>query len=454
MIMRSFLEKNKILDFINEYEMIEKGDGIVVGLSGGPDSVCLLLLLKEIRDEYQLNIKAVHVHHGIRKYTADRDEDFCKALCESLKIDFSAYHIDAVSLAKDKSCPVEEAARLARYDIFREEADSLSEKCKSVKIAIAHNSDDNLETVLLHMTRGCGLSGLCGISPVRDQIIRPLLRVRKSDITEYLQENHIAYCTDETNEDSAYSRNKIRNEISPLLNEVNSKTNEHVTSMCEGLAQINEFLISSATSVIKDGVVRIDDLIRLPQVLRQICIKEYLSSFMPEKKDVSKSHIDSVLEMVGASEERYIDLPFEYRAVINSKEIHVEHKPDRVLDVVRLSKIECQQFDIADVDPDIYRNSSNSSYTKWVDCDKIIGNLCVRTRKDGDYMTIKNGRKLLSDILKDAKIPRSERDSIPLVCDGSHVIWMVGYRISECVKITDDTKEVLKINYKKEEENG
>ena len=444
MTMRSFLKKNKIFDFIAKYDMIRRGDSIVTGLSGGPDSVCLLLLLSEIREEFDLNLYAVHVHHGIRKDTADRDLQFSKELCEKLNVNFEAEYVDALQLAKSLGISVEEAARNARYEILRNKAKQISGK-----IAVAHNADDNAETVLFHMARGCGLKGLCGIAPVNGEVIRPLLGVKKSEIKKFLDDIGQQYCIDETNSDNNYTRNKIRNEISPLLEEVNSKATEHIFSMCQNLLEISDYFDSVVEEILDaKGILEIDKITDLPAFLQKLVIKEYLSSYMPMKKDVSQYHIDAVSSLIGSTEEKYVNLPFGYRARINSNAILVE---DLSMDVgadlaksLDEKRLKVRVFDRTTEDITF----PVSTYTKWVDYDKIKGNLALRGRQPGDYMSIAGGHtKKVSDIFIDAKVPKSDRDEVPLVCDDEHVIWAVGYKLSEDVKLTDTTVKIIEISY-------
>ena len=440
MIMRSFLKKNKILEFITKYDMIRRGDSIVTGLSGGPDSVCLLLLLSEIREDFDLTLYAVHVHHGIRKGSADRDLEFSRRLCEKLNVSFEAEHINALELADNSSIPVEEAARNARYEILRRKADEVSGK-----IAVAHNANDNEETILFHMTRGCGLRGMCGISPVNGNIIRPLLGVKKADIIEFLNNSHQDYCTDETNSDNVYTRNKIRNEISPLLSEINPKATDHIFAMSQNLLEISDYFDSVVESVLGDKmVVELERLSEQPDFLKKLVVKEYLSRFMPMKKDVSQSHIDAVFSLIGTTEEKYVNLPFGYRAKINSSSIEVEDASQLFKSQIDDKKLKIRVFNRETEDVTF----PVSTYTKWVDYGKIKGNLSVRSRCPGDYMAIAGGHtKKVSDIFIDAKVPKSIRDEVPLVCDERHVIWAVGYKLSEDVKLSDETEKIMEISY-------
>ena len=172
-----FLKKKKIKEYIEKYNMLNKGDGVVLGLSGGPDSVCLFFVLLALKEEYNLTISAVHINHMIRGKDADEDQEYVEALCKEFNVPLHALRIDIPALAKASGRSIEEEARIARYDAFEEVAAAFEEQGIPAKIAVAHNADDNAETVLFHMARGTGLDGVCGIAPKRDRIIRPLLAI-------------------------------------------------------------------------------------------------------------------------------------------------------------------------------------------------------------------------------------------------------------------------------------
>ena len=450
MTIGSFLEKNRINEFVEKYNMLEEGDGVVLGLSGGPDSVCLFFVLLALQNRFKFHLTAVHINHMIRGKDADEDQSFVENLCKEFKIDCLAKRIDIPKLAKKSGRPVEEEARLARYELFDEVADELEAKglCKKAKIAIAHNANDNAETVLFHMARGCGLDGVCGIAPTRDRIIRPLLKVKKADILAFLNEEGIDYCIDGTNSDVDYDRNRIRHNVMPELEEVNSRALEHMSTMTEHLQEVALFLDTQADGLLlmakaEDGAIRKKTLLTAPKVIRAAALKKYLSQFMPLKKDVSESHIEMALSLLDSEGEKYVDLPHGKKLVISYENIYV------VDQVVEETELDLSKFEIRDFPYEMGLDYPRNTYTKWFDYDKITGDIEIRTRQEGDYLTVNStgGRKLIKDYFIDSKVPKSNRDNIPLICDGSHVLWVVGYRISEFYKITDDTKRVLEIRY-------
>ena len=199
--------------YMKQNHMVEPGDGVLVGLSGGADSVGLLLVLWKLRETFQISLRALHVHHGLRGVEADRDAAFSRMLCERLEIPFYEFRIDAAKEALDRKCSVEEAGRLARYRLYEETARAWEEEIRRVHIATAHHADDNAETVLFNLFRGSGLTGLSGIAPVRGRIIRPLLWAQRSEIQTWLRQQGQDWVEDSTNQESEYSRNWLRNEL-------------------------------------------------------------------------------------------------------------------------------------------------------------------------------------------------------------------------------------------------
>ncbi len=449
MTIGSFLDKKKIRDYINKHTMLNKGDGVVLGLSGGPDSVCLFFVLLELQQEYDLTIRAVHVNHCIRGDEADSDQQYAKSLCQVNNIPLRELVIDIPALAKESGRSTEEEARMARYKAFNEEANYLKNELGcDVKIAVAHNADDNAETVLFHMARGTGLDGMCGIAPVRDNIIRPLLQISKKEILQILEDNKIEYCIDSTNNQVDYDRNKIRHNIMPQLAEINDKALEHISEMTERLSAIADYISLEAHGLLQiakegEGRLRKRAIATAPPVIASQALKDYLSEYMPDKKDVSAVHVESILGLLNEDGERQVQLPYKKTLVISYEEIYV-------VDQEAPSKnptFNYRQFTLEEG-----MKYPEDTYTKWFDCDRITDNVVIRNRQEGDYLCIDSAgnHKSIQDYFVDEKIPRHLRDEIPLVCDGNHVMWVVGHRISEYYKISKNTSQVLEISYTEE----
>ena len=227
-----------VLHALKKYNMLEKGGTVVVGLSGGADSVCLTHALWSIKDELDLTLVAAHVNHGIRGGEAQRDEDFCKAFCEKYGIEFKVLKADIPALSQQQGLGEEECGRKVRYEFFSSLAG------ENGKIATAHNLNDNAETLLFNLTRGTALKGAGGIPPVRDNIIRPLILTPREEIERYCADNSLSFITDSTNLKNEYTRNKIRNIIIPQLKEINSDAVSALAGFCEYAREDSVFLES------------------------------------------------------------------------------------------------------------------------------------------------------------------------------------------------------------------
>lgn len=447
MTIGSFLKKKKIREYIDKFHMLNKGDTVVLGLSGGPDSVCLFFVLLALKEELGLKVHALHVNHCIRGEDADEDEAYVRSLCIDYEVPLKVERIDIPVLAAESGRSTEEEARIARYDAFERLADSM-DSGSVVKIAVAHNADDNAETVLFHMARGTGLDGMCGIAPVREKIIRPLLAVSKAEILDFLNENQIPYCVDATNAEVDYDRNRIRHNIMPELTEINQRAVCHITDMTDRLREVADYISLEARGLLE--IAKLDDdklrkraIATAPRVIASQALKEYISKYMPFQKDVSATHVDAILGLLNEDGERQVDLPYKKVFIISYEELYIIDRESKE------GTLNTGEFTVREFDYTSDMGYPLDAYTKWFDCDRITDNIVMRTRAEGDFLTIDSAgnHKMLQDYFIDQKIPRHLRDEIPLVCDGSHVMWVVGYRISEHYKITNNTTRVLEIIY-------
>ncbi len=313
---------NRVLKFIRENELIEKGDNVIVGFSGGADSVALLMVLYELKRLLSIKLFAVHVNHGLRGEEALRDEEFCKALCRKYDIPFEAFHADVRGYMKEHGLTEEEAGRILRYRAF----DTIGKKLvegRSIK-AVAHHADDQAETILFNMLRGSGLKGLGGMQPKRDNIIRPLLCIGKNDITEWLGKKCIGYVTDSTNLENDHTRNRIRNIIMPELKaSVNEKAAEHIAAAGQKIYEADEFIRSEAADFIRklneqevqseNGVKRVrlgqTKLKEKPQIFRIYVIIEALRLLDIPLKDWGDRHFQDIDKLLFMGKGAHADLP-------------------------------------------------------------------------------------------------------------------------------------------------
>ena len=295
---------DKIYRYIEQNNMLTDCERVVVGLSGGADSVCLLMVLKGYieRKHLQTELCVVHVNHGIRQEAGD-DEEFARVLCERMGVEFMAYHIDAAGLAKQLGMSVEEAGRKERYRIFNEAC-----KERNARIAVAHHMNDQAETVLMNLSRGTSLKGIGGIRPVRDNIIRPLLSVTRAEVEEVLKDFNQPYVTDATNLCNDYTRNCLRNVVIPYMTEkVNAHTVENIADAAEELQKNFDFIEAEAKKAY-DKYVYVGDTVvlrlygeefaGLHEVIRKRVIYKAIHAFTQTAKDIYKVHVNAVDELI------------------------------------------------------------------------------------------------------------------------------------------------------------
>jgi len=322
------LMKNRVYNFIEKNNMLDCAN-LIVGLSGGADSICLISILKDYIKEKNLDINliAVHVNHGIRDEAID-DENFVSLFCKNNNIKLKVIKIDCIALAKERGLTVEEAGRLKRYEIFNDLASELA----NAKIAVAHHKNDQAETVLMNLSRGSSISGLRGIKPVRDNIIRPLLVLRRSEIEEYLEKNGLEYVTDKTNFDNDYTRNAIRNVIIPSLEtKVNKAAVDNIAAMADRLLKIEDFLKISVKKAMDDLVSFSEDAasINLKRIddyhdyIIESLIYHLIAKLANKRKDIYAVNVNQVKDLIKAETSKRVYLPYNLIAVRNYNSIDI-----------------------------------------------------------------------------------------------------------------------------------
>ena len=306
--------------YMKQNHMTRPGDGVLVGLSGGADSVGLLLVLWKLRETFQISLRALHVHHGLRGAEADRDAAFSRMLCERLEVPFYEFRIDAAKEALDRKCSVEEAGRQARYRLYEETARAWEKEIRRVHIATAHHADDNAETVLFNLFRGSGLTGLSGIAPVRGRIIRPLLWAQRSEIRAWLLQQGQDWVEDSTNRESEYSRNWLRNELLPAVGKrLNAQAVRHIDQAGRRIRQADAYLEEVAEEWLQkhapDGRADAGALAEQAEIVQGYIVRRlFLKSKMP-LRDVTETHVQAVRELLHQGTGKSISLPHGFRAV-------------------------------------------------------------------------------------------------------------------------------------------
>lgn len=438
---------NEFLNTVSKYNMINKTDSILVGLSGGADSVCLLLNLLELGKTMGINVSAVHIHHGIRGKEADRDAEFCKRLCEGLDIEFRIEYVDAVSFAKQNKLSVEEGARELRYGVFKKYSDGK-------KIAAAHNLSDNAETMLINIIRGTGLKGLCGIPAVRDNIIRPLLFTSRQDIEVYLKQKNQEYMTDSTNLSSDYTRNKIRINIIPEILNINnsfyktSARNKIILEQEESfLEEYSQEAYRSAQTV--SGLI-ISKLLDMHPAVRSRCISIFIKN---NGLTISSEKVNDVISILPEGKINYSkNVYITAKSGILSIEKETKYPPvNKKFDLgetsfydktVMSEIISSEKFNKNDF---VHKNFANY----YADYGKIQGDVVIRSRCNGDRFKLPS-RDFTSSVKKllQAEIPKQERQKLVFLEDRDGVIFIERFGFTERVKADCDTKEVLLLTIK------
>ena len=461
-------------ELADRYGMLQAGDHILAGVSGGADSVCLLYLLRELAPRRDFQLEAVHVEHGIRGAESESDCAFVRELCARLEIPLSVEHIRVPDLAKALGQGTEETAREERYRIFLETAG----KRGANKVAVAHNLNDQAETVLWNLARGSSLRGLGGIRPVRSLgkkggegreivLIRPLIGTRRREIESFLMEKGIPFCTDRTNEDREITRNRIRLCVLPELEALNSRAAEHISLAAEQLRETEDYLArqtaKAAGEMIRSGpedrtkILLLDRFFREDPLIRQRVLRECIRGVMPggSLKDVGRVHVEELLALASMSCGKAVSLPGGVRAVREDGILRFAPPGFAAEDAgEEWMEVPLREDGTFSFGKSLYRCSFGSSfpggnapgspavieqkkYTKWLSYDTMGAYLCMRTRRSGDYLIVNasGGRQKLKDYFIGCKIPREIRDRIPLLAQGSHILWVVGGRISEGARV-------------------
>ncbi len=457
---------------LEQFHMIEQGEKIVVGVSGGADSMCLLAVLQELAPEWDLQLHVVHVNHLLREEAAE-EERYVREYCNKQGIPCTVFHKDIKEYAEEAGCSIEEAGRDYRYECF--ELACRQEKCQ--KIAVAHHQKDRVETLLFHMLRGTGMRGLGSIPAVRGKIIRPLLYVDRAEIEHFLQEHGIGYVTDASNATDDYSRNLIRNRILPQIQDVNAQAIPHMAAVAdlaqeywqyvEGQAQIWE---KEWVKIRKDRVLIDSGAMKSqPELLQRHVIYRLLTQLAGSAKDIRQIHVEQIRSLLDKPVGKQIHLPYglmgcsRYESICIQKTDSVQTDRARDMEpvmiqvpgIVRLNgigEIACSLRKIEQI-PEI----SKKVYTKMFDYDKINDTLCVRNPRAGDYfiMNVQGERKKLSRYFVDHKIAQEERQRMLVLAEGDRIDWIIGQRIGEDVKITETTKTVLQVEFRYQgEEHG
>lgn len=445
--------KNKVLAVIERFNMLSKGDTVIVGVSGGADSVSLLDILCRIGTDERYNIVAVHLNHMLRGGEADRDEEYVRSFCRSMNVECICERADCKKIAKENSEGLEECGRRLRYEMF----DRIASRYSGAKIATAHNADDNFETILLNITRGTSIKGVCGIPPVRGNIIRPLIECSRREIEEYCVENGLEYVTDSSNLSNDYSRNVIRNKVIPVLTAINPNAVYAASRLSRLTLDDEEYLENRCTQLYKraqTGRYTFDSgiLTKEPLPIRsRLYIKVYEEMTGERLSDSDKiSETEKVLS-AGGKVELHKNL---FVRLKDGMLIFYKEDPADVFPVnqkeIELSGFEfCTEFCGYRVRSVKYSSDKiNRLLTKdCLDCDTICGKLVLRGRKPGDKITLKkrNMTKTLKKLFSEEHIDEKSRNAVPVLADNCGVVWVMGFGVDKKNAADENSVNVIRL---------
>lgn len=447
--------QQKIMNYISKYELLHQGDTIVVGVSGGADSIMLLDFLNSQKDYYGIHLKVAHVHHGIRK-EADEEQRYVETLCQQLDLPCYTHHCNIKDIARTDKVSEEEAGRQERYNFFI----SLSNGCD--KIATAHTVNDQAETMLMRFFRGSDIRGLGGILPKRDQIIRPILCLTREEVEKYCELRALKYYQDQTNFETYYTRNKIRLECLPYIKQAfNPNIITTLASHSTLYQEEEEFLSEYVDRLYEKCVTYNGEELKISKsylqqekvYMQKKLLLKCIGMMAKSTKDIAMIHINQCIELADRQTGKAIHLPYglivtrqyEHLVLKKSEEVIFTNYEYRLQ--LGINRVESFNLEVECTlkDRKTFEQSKENMYTKYIDYDKIKDNLRIRSRKTGDTIMLANGSKKLKKLLIDEKIPQELRQQIPLVVDHEQIIWIVGSRLSSKYFVTKDTRNILEI---------
>ena len=460
----------KVMSYIKDNNLIKSGDKVLVALSGGPDSVCLLNILFNLKEELNIEIGAAHLNHLLRDKDAFEDEEYVKYLCNDLNIPCFVKRVDINKYSKEKKMSSEMAGRDARYNFF----DEVVRENGYNKIATAHNANDQAETILFRLMRGSGIEGLCGIKVRRDKIIRPILCLSRKEVEEYIKLNNLNPRIDKTNFEKIYNRNKIRLDIIPYIKEnFNEDIIQTLNRMSVLLQKDNEFIEKSAISFYEKYCIEQSDyfiikkeMFREHEAIVTRVIRYALANFSKTHYDFEMKHIYEICNLAKNNSGKIIDLPNKVHAEniygdiyikekVSINNINVQNEIIIIKDDINEKQVIFNDYiiEFSVVNNDLNLNLNHDNMIKYFDFDKINKYISLRNRRNGDKIIPlgMTGNKKLKDIFIDMKIPKEKRDYIPLLCFDENISWILGIRVSEEYKVNNKTKNILKVIVRRKE---
>lgn len=453
--------EQKVLKFIDDNSLIQKDDKIVVSLSGGPDSVFLLCFLKKYQKRLSISLSAFHLNHLLRGKNASDDELFCKQLCSSLNIPFFSVRKNVKQFARNQKISIEEAGRILRYS----ELNKLLKRSRFNKIATAHHSDDNAETVLLNLIKGTGLKGISGIPFIRDNVVRPILVLTKDEILKYLDSQNLKFRIDHTNFEVDMERNFIRNVLLPLIkSRLNPSVENALFNASQNFKSLYSYLLNSTSGLFKDVrlknsvlTIPLNKLLLLDVNLLTFSLKELIERNFLE--NLTFKDVNSLKTLISKQTGKKIDLSSNLTAnkerdvlIISRNEEH----PNNEIKYLEISVGEEKLLNDSSLSvklSDISKVSIGKDRShEFISADNILNDkFVIRNWQNGDkfFPIGMNGSKKISDYLNELKIESGKKKNQLLLLNRKKIVWVIGYRLDDRFKITSETKNVIELCLKK-----
>lgn len=460
----------KVINSIEEHGMLRDGDKVVVGVSGGPDSMCLLHVLIRLRERYSLELVAAHVNHGLRGKEADEDEKYVERFCGENGVEFRGIKVDLKRISSERNVSDETAGREIRYEFF----ERIKQEEAADKIAIAHNMNDQAETVLMRIMRGTGLEGLAGIKPVRDGVyIRPILACSRSEIEDYCERNALNPRIDKTNFESIYSRNKIRLELIPFIEKnFNSDIINVLNRLADGAMVDSGYLEQEAEKKYEkycknkeSKVIITKEAFQEHEAVLTRLIRIAFARVLGSLRNLERLHIYQVIDLQKGGTGKQLLLPNGAAAFNNYGDISIfqkaaEEKGAATLEGVYVLRMGMNSIKELGLRVTVEEHPANecspdkNEFARCFDSAKAAGEITLRFRKAGDKFNPLGmaGSKKLKDIFIDMKVPQDKRDRTPLICFGGRIAWIVGYKTSNWSKTDKSTTKIILIRVEREEQ--
>jgi tRNA(Ile)-lysidine synthase len=465
--------EQKVIGFIREYNLFSGGDKLVVAVSGGADSVCLLHILAQRRGELDLELHVAHLNHQLRGAESDADTSYVSALAHKLGVPATIERRDVAAYRDQKGGSLEEAAREVRYSFLAEVAREIN----AAKVVVGHTCDDHIETVLMHLLRGSGTAGLCGLQPHsvlqygenggQLEVVRPLLEITRQETLGYCRRHNLSPRSDSSNASLSFLRNRVRLELLPVLRSYNPGIDKSLLRLAD-IAGDDISFIEERASLLWKNLARekgdaiyldINKIVALPHAIQRQLFRRAVKQLRGNLKDIEADHIEAMMDFLSKPAGKRLCLPdglilsTEYgRLVLAPAQTSTCPLPAlRGASGINIpGETDLTGWRVtADIRQKMF--ADDNGLVASFDLAKVGKKLTVRRRRPGDRFQPlgMSHTKKLQDFMVDSRIPGSWRDRVPLVCSPEQILWVVGWRIDDRAKVTENTKQVLCLKFER-----